>query len=546
MRAAVIGAVAAALVTLPGLGSGTLWDNSETAYGEVAREILLTRDWIVLHFNGAPWFVQPPLYFWLAAICVKIFGASSFALRLPASLATIAMGAMSAYAVARQAGARAGLYAGVILSTSLMQAIVGRLAIMDALLDVAVAANIFWWFRAVQTGRDAYFMYGWAAAGIGFLAKGPVAPAVALLVMIPYYLWERKATHARPPGWRAWLGGLAVFALISVPWLVALAQRAGAGSLEVLLGHYTVGRYTGTIESQSGPVWYYLPVLILGFFPWIAFLPSAIAYATGRLREPAATTNERGLQQIARLAIVWTIMPLLFFSFARTKLPNYIALELAAPAVLVALYFESAVERARSRSVLVSTAAVPLTILMVAIAIVIFSRDNRLNAELAIAARSLIWVGAAIFAGSILTFALLFSRPRAFAAPYVLAFSMAFALAILALLVLPQAEPFKPIPHLAAYIQRARAPGDKVAIQNMAGGNALVFYTRPTVYLFAPPGGPASGGAADPRDLICGSHRLWLIAPRHKPFTQATFGRTRRLMSSWGEANLFLFTGRCS
>jgi 4-amino-4-deoxy-L-arabinose transferase-like glycosyltransferase len=546
VRAAVIGAAAAALVTLPGLGSGTLWDNSETAYGEVAREILLTHDWIVLHFNGAAWFVQPPLYFWLAAICVKLFGISSFALRLPAALATIAMGAMSAYAVARQAGTRAGLYAGVILSTCLMQAIVGRLAIMDALLDLAVAATIFWWFRAVQTGKDAYFIYGWAAAGVGFLAKGPVAPVVALLVMVPYYLWERRATHARPPGWRAWAGGLALFVIISAPWLAALAQRAGAASLAVLLGHYTVGRYTGTIESQSGPVWYYLPVLILGFFPWIAYLPSAIAHAAARLREPAVTTGERGLQQITRLAIVWTIVPLLFFSFASTKLPNYIALELAAPALLVALYFESVVERARSRSALISTAAVPLTILLVAIAIVIFSRDNRLNTELALAAHSLSWVGAAIFAGSIVAFLLLFSRQRAGAAPYVLAFSMAFALGILALLVLPQAEPFKPVPHLAGFIERSRAPGDKVAIQNMAGGNALVFYTRPTVYVFAPPGSSAAGDAADPRNLICSSQRLWLIAPRHKPFTQQTFGRTRRLVTTWGEANLFLFTGRCS
>jgi len=147
-RAALIGAAVAALVTLPGLGSGTLWDNSETAYGEVAREIFLARDWVVLHFNGDPWFVQPPLYFWIAAICAKIFGVTTLALRLPAALATIAVGAMTAYAVARQAGMRAGIYAGVILSTCLMQAIVGRLAIMDALLDLFVAATIFAWFGA--------------------------------------------------------------------------------------------------------------------------------------------------------------------------------------------------------------------------------------------------------------------------------------------------------------------------------------------------------------------------------------------------------------
>src|SRR5581483_9208270 len=266
----------------------------------------------------------------------------------------------------------------------------------------------------------------------------------------------------------------------------------------------------------SGPVWYYLPVLILGFFPWIAYLPSAIAGAAKRLREPGSTTAERGLQQITRLAIVWLVLPLVFFSFARTKLPNYLALELPAPALLVALYFEAAVERVRSRSVLISTAAVPLTIVLVAIAIVLFSRDNRLGTELAIAEQSLIWVGAAIVAGSIGAFVLFFVRGRRDAAPNVLAFSMILALGILALLVLPQAETFKPIPHIASYINRARQPGDEVAIQNMAGGNALTFYTRPVVHIFVRPGG--TGGNSDPRDVICGSSRLWLVAPRHRPF----------------------------
>jgi 4-amino-4-deoxy-L-arabinose transferase-like glycosyltransferase len=542
-RAALIGAAVAALVTLPGLGSGTLWDNSETAYGEVAREISLAHDWIVLHFNGAPWFVQPPLYFWVAAICTKIFGVTTLALRLPAALATIAMGMMTAYAVARQTGMRAGIYASVILSTCLMQAIVGRLAIMDALLDLSVAAAIFWWFRAVQTGEDVYFIYGWIAAGFGFLAKGPVAPVVALLVIVPFYLWERRATHARAPGWRGWAAGIALFLAIAVPWPAALWQRAGAASIAELLGHYTVGRYTGTIESQSGPVWYYLPVIILGFFPWIAFLPSAIVSAARRLREPAVTTEERRLQQLVRLAIVWIVLPLIFFSFARTKLPNYIALALPAPALLVALYFESALERARSRSALISTAAVPLTILLVAIAIVMFSRDNRLSVQLAIAARSLIWVGGAIFAGSIVSFALLFDRARALAAPYVLAFSMASAIGLLALVVLPQAERFKPVPHFASVIDSRRLPGDDVAIQNFAGGNALIFYTRPVVYVLQRPGEPITSLAANPHSVICKARRLWLVAPRHKRFTQDTFGRKRTLVTASGEANLFLYTG---
>ena len=157
--------------------------------------------------------------------------------------------------------------------------------------------------------------------------------------------------------------------------------------------------------------------------------------------------------------------------------------------------------------------------------------------------RSLIWVGAAIFAGSIASFVLLFSRARAFVAPYVLAFSMAAALGLLALLVLPQAERFKPVPHLASLIDSRRLPGDAVAIQNFAGGNALIFYTRPVVYVFARPGEPIANGTANPRNIICSAQRLWLIVPRHKPSTQESFGRKRSLVTAWGEANLYLYTG---
>src|SRR5271165_4719177 len=97
LRTALLGAVVAALATLPGLGAGTLWDNSETAYGEVAREILISHSWIVMHLNGVPWFVQPPLYFWIAAAFARVLGTTEFALRLPSALATIAMAAAVGY-----------------------------------------------------------------------------------------------------------------------------------------------------------------------------------------------------------------------------------------------------------------------------------------------------------------------------------------------------------------------------------------------------------------------------------------------------------------
>lgn len=539
-RAACIGAVVGALATLPGLGAGTLWDNSETAYGEVAREILLRHDWIVMHLNGRPWFTQPPLYFWIAAICARLFGATAFGLRLPSALATIVMGAATGYAVSAQAGMRAGIFASIILSSALMQAIIGRLAIMDALLDLTVMLAIFWWFRALESGRERDYVYGAIAAAFGFLAKGPVAPVVALLVIVPYAYWERRHTAVRAPSARAWALGVAAFTAIASPWFVALASRAGGGSIVDLIGHYTVGRYTGVIENQAGPVWYYVPVLILGFFPWIAFLPPAIAYGLNRLRSGG---EDVALAPLWRLGFVWIVTPFLFFSFAQTKLPNYVALELPGLALLCALYFDAVVRKGTSRSAIVAAAVVPVTIGMLAIAIRLFSLENRLTTAVASAIPALLAAAGAIFVGSLVTAILVGRRSNLAAAPYALAAATLAAIDVLAVAVLPHAEAFKPVPQLAATIERERRPHDVIAIQDVSGSNALVFYTRPGVVMLSSPGTLGGHGASNPRHIICSAARVWVVAPRARPSFDPTYGRRRRLIATAAKAALFLYSG---
>jgi 4-amino-4-deoxy-L-arabinose transferase-like glycosyltransferase len=539
-RAAFVGAVVAALITVPGLGVGTLWDNSETAYGEVAREILLTHDWVVMHLNGAPWFVQPPLYFWAAALCAMLFGVTSFALRLPAALATILMAAMTGYAVSRQAGTRVGIYTSVVLSSCMMQAIIGRLAIMDALLDLAVALTIFWWFRALEAGRDRYFVYGWIAAAFGFLAKGPIAPVAALLVLVPYAWWNARNETMRFPSARAWLAGLGAAALIVAPWLAAIAVHSGLPALVELIGHYTVGRYTGVIENQAGPLWYYLPVVILGFFPWISFLPMASVYGVRALRSESIRPN---IARLLRLAFMWAIVPFVFFSFAKTKLPNYIALEFPALALLVALYLDDVVRKGTSRSVIVSAATVPIFIGLCAFAIMLFVRDNHLTSYAVAVKPDLIEMGASIFVGSLVTAILLSEATTMGFAPYALGVTMMIAVDILALVALSHTEPFKPVPQLAAVIRRDRRPGDAVAIQNFHGGNSLIFYTRPPVYGLTPPGATPAEGSVSPRSIICTYPRVWIVAPANGSSGDPTYGRDRKTVAHADGADLYLIDG---
>jgi 4-amino-4-deoxy-L-arabinose transferase-like glycosyltransferase len=537
-RAALAGALVAALATLPGLGAGTLWDNSETAYGEVAREILLTHSWIVMHLNGVPWFVQPPLYFWIAAVFAKLLGTTELAMRLPSALATVAMAATLGYVVARLTSPRAGVLAATVLSTALMQAVVGRLAIMDALLDLAVTLGILAWFGALRTGSLRWWYLGWVAVALGTLAKGPVAPAMALLVVVPWAVWDRVALRRiRLPSLAHLAGGFAVFAAIVLPWAAALGKAAGAGAFTELVGHYTVGRYLGTIENQSGPIWYYAPVIVLGFFPWFAYLVPASLEAWRDARANSAGS-------FARLAIVWAVVPFVFFSLAKTKLPNYIALELPALAILVAVWFDRAVDRRDRRAAVAWTAVVPILIVLVGVALAVFSRDNKLTADFQLLRSGFIALGCAMLAGSIACVVLLRSPRFAWAGPFALAAANVVVMLIIAVIGEPIVERFKPIPALAAVIDRERRAGDVVAIQSVSGGNGLMFYTQPGIAILDGPGG--AGGvdsATDPKRTICAAPRAFVVTSKRRPAVDPTYGRARRTIAASNNDVLFLYDG---
>jgi 4-amino-4-deoxy-L-arabinose transferase-like glycosyltransferase len=546
VRAAILGALIAALITLPGLGNGTLWDNSETVYSEVGREILLTHDWVVMHVNGAAWFVQPPLFFWIGALSAQLFGATAFAFRLPAALATIAMGGALGYATARVAGVRAGTIAAIVLSTSLMQAIVGRLAIMDALLDLFVTIAILCWFRAFaprrpagdERARGAAIAGGAVALALGTLAKGPVAPVVVVLVIAVWLAWDQRsgATLGRPRIAAA-LAAAVLFAAIIAPWFVLEAQRVGPDAARELIGHYTIGRYTGVIENQRGPWWYYVPVLILGFFPWIAFVPVAVI----RVLDVARTRDG----SLERLALVWAIVPIVFFSFAQTKLPNYIALSLPAFAIVVGLWFERLADAVDRRAAIGSAATIPLFVGALGIAIAIFIRTNHLESATAVIGPPAAILGVVLLLGSLATVVAI-TRPNwSRFAPYVLGATAGVLVLFIAFVGEPAAEELKPIPPLAAAIDAARGPRSAIAIRGVAGSYALIFYTAPPV-LDVDDQNDAAFVAA-----LCANPDLYLVThaadvPKLTQLAAAHGRRGTQLSERRGVAVLHLDGARCA
>jgi 4-amino-4-deoxy-L-arabinose transferase-like glycosyltransferase len=306
------------------------------------------------------------------------------------------------------------------------------------------------------------------------LTKGPVAPVIVVLVVGAWLVWEVRAEGGvvlpRPP---VLAGAAGLFAVVTLPWFVAEALRVGPAATSELIGHYTIGRYTGVIENQRGPWWYYVPVVILGFFPWVAFVPVAVGHALGVARSRGGA--------FVRLALVWAVVPFVFFSFAQTKLPNYVALIVPALAILVALWFERIGEAAERWPGIVSAATIPLFIGALGFAIEAFIRNNRLEMASGVVIAQFGALGVAMLAGSLVTL-LAMTQPRwAAVAPYVLGATAGALVLFIALIAEPAAEAFKPIPGFAHTIQALRTPNSVVALRSVSGGNSIVFYTQPGV-----------------------------------------------------------------
>jgi 4-amino-4-deoxy-L-arabinose transferase-like glycosyltransferase len=428
-----------------------------------------------------------------------------------------------------------------------MIAIVGRLAIMDALLDLAVTLATLAFYAALRPRSDRLFgapwLLAWTAMAAGVLAKGPIAILATALVIFPWLIWERSrdAAGLRAPTLANWCAGLSAFALIAVPWFVALAHAAGTATVGELLGHYSVGRYLGTIENQTGPVWYYLPVIVLGFFPWFAFLLPAL-WHQGRVAFEVETIA--GVRpELARLVLVWAIVPLAFFSFAQTKLPNYVALEFPALAIGVGIWFDAVCASADRRWALAWTALVPASIAGVAFAMSVFSRNMHLGTDVHKVFGDLVVLAVVVRAGSIGCFALLLFRAGAPFAPYALAAATVGSLLVVALVAEPHTEAFKPIPSLARVIVERRVAGDTVAIEGVAGQNALVFYTEPRVETIDGSSDAGRDAAGGPEHAICRPGRTFVVAARTRPSPDPTFGRSRHTLAVADGDALFLYDG---
>ncbi len=303
----------------------------EPRYARISEEMANTGDYLTPHLQGRPWLEKPPLLFWLQAASFKLFGVGELQARLPVACAALAGSLILGWMLARSAGPSAGFLAFLILQTSVLYLLFGRSGSTDMPLTACLTAALAAGFLAQQGGSLAWSALAGVALAGGVLAKGPVALVLAgSVIFIWAFLMDRFPWSRRQVGVAA-----LCFLAAAVPWYAWVwVENGGNFALTFWVNHH-LARYVSDLHHHRQPVWYYFPVLLLGFFPWVVFL-----WSSARSLWKAGRRSHREDVSLNCYLWVWALVPLVFFSLSGSKLAGYILPSIPPLAGLVALEWD--------------------------------------------------------------------------------------------------------------------------------------------------------------------------------------------------------------
>jgi 4-amino-4-deoxy-L-arabinose transferase-like glycosyltransferase len=340
------------------LGCDGLVDETPPLFAASARAMAETGDWLIPRVNGLPRYDKPPLVYWLMGLLYALPGQAlwnplgTWAASLPSALAAVGVMVGLADTLLRWPQPGEGppgapdplpwltaMSAALAFALSPLVLLWGRTPVSDSLFSALVAISLLLAWRRYAAGPGAPvadWWHCWAVLALAVLTKGPVAVVLLGLTLLLFGWLQADlgslAARLRPGA------GLAVTALLALPWYGLALARDGAPFWNSFFGYHNLQRFTSVVNRHLQPWWYFLPVLLVAALPLTPLLLVGLARGIGRLRlAPLPARARPAAESLGRLAACWLVAVLLFFTAAATKLPSYWLPATPASGVLIAL-----------------------------------------------------------------------------------------------------------------------------------------------------------------------------------------------------------------
>lgn len=368
------------------MGHYPLIDVDETRYVAMSRDMYRTGDYLTLYINGDFFFEKPPLYFWLEALSFGIFKhITEVTARIPVAL-TATFGVFLMYFLGRKISSKKyGIISALILASCFEYVVLARVAILDMLLSVCIAASVFAGLFTLFASDNYKKYFWWLAyifAGLAVLAKGIPGVAIPALTLFFAYLTAGRLKELFKPLYI--LPGLVFFFLITLPWHIMMLHEHGHLFYREYIYKHHIERFVNSQElGRKEPFYYFFGVFFLGFMPWIFSFIAQISvnikkYLTNleglkKIKEYFTKFNDlQPLEQFTVVNVIFFLVVFIFFSIASTKLPTYI-LPCMFPAAFIAgkFWFDYIYKDENERAVNISTLVMNFAFLGTAAALMI-------------------------------------------------------------------------------------------------------------------------------------------------------------------------------
>ena len=337
------------------MGNLGLTDRDEGSNAEAAREMLETGDWISPTLNYEPRYAKPAFTYWLISGSYLLWGINEFAARFPSAVSGLCLIFLQYAFVRKWYGGRVAFLSSIMLLLNMEFLGINRMVLTDPELVVftTMAGYAFW--QGMQESRTTarwYFLVFYLGMGCAMLVKGPVGIIIPLMGAIPYLTLTRQ--------WKTFWGkgipvlGVALVVLVAAPWYVAMFQIHGDAYWAAAQAN-TTGRFMSPMEGHGGTLLFYIPILLVGFFPWSAFLPAKMYFTLKPWKtywrgHPFSSRHDN-LEFFLSLLVLGL---LLFFTLSATRLPHYIYPLFPAAALLVARWWEEFMDGAKAQGLKLS------------------------------------------------------------------------------------------------------------------------------------------------------------------------------------------------
>lgn len=309
------------------LGNRPFATPDEARYVEIPREMVATGDYLTPRLNGVKYFEKPPLFYWIQASAIKTLGTSEAQMRCATALLA-ALGVALTFAFATRAmGSPVGWMAAGILATSPLYFALAHMITLDMSVSVFVTLSLVCFYGALMkepgsSRRRRFWLFSIACA-LGVMTKGVMALAIPGPIIVMWLTLTRQWPRLRPfyP-----ISSSVLFLIIVLPWHLAVSFYNPEFAYKYFVVEHIL-RFTTTFHERYQPFWFFIPILLIGLFPWSAFLPAI-----------CKNFNNKPLKTYL---LLWALWPLAFFSFSSSKLVPYILPIFPALAILLAQGFHS-------------------------------------------------------------------------------------------------------------------------------------------------------------------------------------------------------------